>query len=87
MGVAGVARDGSRHSYETWIACGRPFLAYRSRLISSRGRFCSRRCFWQSWKAFSRLLASGQLEGILAMPICQEMLDRDAPATRRRMHL
>jgi hypothetical protein len=45
-----------------------------------------RRYFWQSWKAFSRALASGQLEGILAMPICQEMLDRDAPATRRRLH-
>jgi hypothetical protein len=56
----------------------------------------SQRCFWQSWKAlsrllaswswkaFSRLLASGQLEGILALPVCQEMLDRDAPATRRR---
>lgn len=81
----GKARDGSRHSYERCIACGRPFFAYRSRLLASPGRFCSQRCFWQSWKVFSRLLASGQLESILAMPICQEMLDRDAPATRRKL--
>jgi hypothetical protein len=86
MDTVGKARNGSRYSYETCIACGRPFFAYRSRLLSSPGQFCSQRCFWQSWKAFSRLLASGQLEGILAMPICQEMLNRDAPATRRRMH-
>lgn len=32
-----------------------------------------------------RALANGQLEGILSMPVCQEVLDRDAPATRRRM--
>jgi hypothetical protein len=79
----GKARDGSRHSYERCIACGRPFFAYRSRLQKCPGRFCSRRCFWQSWKAFSRALASGQLEGILALPVAQEVLDRD-PATRRR---
>jgi hypothetical protein len=35
MGVAGVPRDGSRHSYERCVACGRSFLAYRSRLLSS----------------------------------------------------
>jgi hypothetical protein len=81
----GKARDGSRHSYERCIACGRPFFAYRSRLINSPGRFCSQRCMWQSWKAFSRALASGQLESILALPVCQEVLDPHAPATRRRM--
>jgi hypothetical protein len=81
----GKARDGSRHSYERCIACGRAYFAYRSRLLNSPGRFCSRRCFWQSWKAFSRALASGKLESILAMPICQEMLDRDAPAPRRKL--
>ena len=77
-------RDVTKHSYVSCIACGRPFFAYRSRLLSSPGRFCSQRCFWQSWKAFCRALRSGQLDGILAMPVCQEVLDTDAPATRRR---
>jgi hypothetical protein len=73
-----------RHSYEKCIACGRPFLAYRSRLLASPGRYCSQRCFWQTWKAFRRAQAAGQLEKILALPVCQEV-DKDAPATRRRL--
>jgi hypothetical protein len=80
----GLHRDGSRHSHPSCIVCGRQYLRYHSQLLQSSGRFCSRRCFWQSWKAFSRLLASGQLEGILAMPVCQEVLDGDEPATRRK---
>jgi hypothetical protein len=82
----GKPRDNSRHSYERCIACGRSFLVYRSRLLQTACKFCSQRCFWQSWRAFSRLPASGQLEGLLEMPIAQEVLNPDAPATRRRMH-
>jgi hypothetical protein len=77
----GKPRDGTRHSYQRCIVCGRTYLIYQCRLRTGRP-FCSQRCFWQSWKA----LANGQLEGILAMPVCQEVLDRDAPAARRRMH-
>jgi hypothetical protein len=80
----GKPRDNSRHSYERCIACGRPFLVYRSRLLQTACKFCSQRCFWQAWRAFRRALSSGQLENILALPVCQEVLDRDAPATRRR---
>jgi hypothetical protein len=78
-------RDVTKHFYVSCIACGRPFFAYRSRLANSPGRFCSQRCFWQSWKAFSRALASGALKDILAMPVCREALKPDAPATRRRL--
>ena len=65
------------------MVCGRRYLIYRCRLLEGR-RFCSQRCFWQAWKAFRRALVNGQMEGILALPVCQEVIDRDAPATRRR---
>ncbi len=80
----GQPRDGSGHSYQRCIVCGRFYMIYRSRLLAGR-RFCSRRCFRQSLAAFKRALATGQLENILALPVCQEVLAKDGPATRRRM--
>ena len=75
----GNARDGSRHSYQRCIVCGRSYRIFRCRLLAGR-RFCSQPCFWLCWAAL-RALANGQLEEILALPVCQEVLDRDA---RRR---
>jgi len=62
----GRSRDGSRHSYQRCIVCSRSYRIFRCRLLAGR-RFCSQRCFWQCWAAFRRALASGQLEGILAL--------------------
>ena len=78
----GSPRDGAGHSYQQCVVCHRPYRIFRSRVLAGR-RFCSQRCFWQCWAAFRRALASGQLEGILALPVCQEVLDPNAPATRR----
>ncbi len=76
-----------RHSYEHCIVCHKPFRVYRSRLLRPGGMFCTQRCFWQAWRAFRRALAKGQLEEILEMPVSQELLRADAPATRRRLAL
>jgi hypothetical protein len=76
-------RDGSGRCYQKCITCGRPYMIHRYRVLAGR-KFCSQRCFWQCWKAFRRAIAAGQLENILEMPVCQEVLDRDAPAIRRR---
>ena len=73
-----------RHSYERCIVCHRSFRVYRSQLLRPGGMFCTQRCFWQAWRAFRRALALGQLEDILEMPVSQEVLKTDAPATRRR---
>ena len=73
-----------RHSYERCIVCHKTFRVYRSRVLRPGGIFCTQRCFWQAWQAFRRALATGQLEDILAMPVSQEVLKTDAPATRRR---
>ena len=81
-----MTRDGSSHFYLKCIVCGRPFLAYRSRLLNSQGRFCSRRCFRQSLKVYSQLLASGELARILTMPICREILDRGARSVEEPLY-
>jgi hypothetical protein len=78
----GTPRNGSGHTYQRCIVCGRWYLIYRCNLLAGR-KFCSHRCFYQSWKAFRRALANGQLENILELPVCQEVLNPDAPATRR----
>ena len=78
--------DGSRHSYEKCIACGRVYFAYRSRLAKCTGRFCTRRCFWRSWKAFSRALAEGKLENILSLPVCQEVLHPRRAGTKEHAY-
>jgi hypothetical protein len=74
-----------RHSYERCIVCHRSFRVYRSQLLRPGGIFCTQRCFWQACQAFRRALAKGQLETILEMPVSQEVLKTDAPATRRRL--
>jgi hypothetical protein len=79
----GQLRDGSGHSVQRCIACGRPYQIYRCYVINGR-QFCSNRCHGQSRRAFYRALASGQLEGILKLPVCQEVLNGDAPAIGRR---
>ena len=48
------------------------------------GLFCTKRCFWKSWKIFSRLLALGEMAAILARPICREILDSDATLSEIR---
>jgi hypothetical protein len=83
MGVAGKARDGSRHSFVRCVTCGRTYFAYHSRLRESPSRFCSQLCFRKAWAAFRRALISGQLEHILALPVCQEVIDPNVPLWRR----
>jgi hypothetical protein len=63
-----------RHSYERCIVCHKPFHVYRSRLLRPGGMFCTQRCFWQAWAVFRRVLANGQLETILDMPVSQEVV-------------
>jgi hypothetical protein len=75
-----------RHSYERSIVCHKSFRVYRSQLLRPGGMFCTQRCFWQAWRAFRRALAKGQLEDILEMPASHEVLNADAPATRRRLY-
>jgi hypothetical protein len=74
-----------RHTYEHVL-----FITSRSVSIDrgcSRpgGMFCTQRCFWQAWGAFRRAFAKGQLADILEMPVSQEVLNTNAPATRRRL--
>lgn len=79
----GIPRNGSRHTYQRCIVCGHHYLIYRCNLLAGR-KFCSTRCFHQSLAAFKRALANGQLESILSLPVCQEVINPNAPTTRRR---
>jgi hypothetical protein len=63
--------------YRHCIMCGRPFRVWASELRKpNRGKFCTRSCYSASRRAFSVALCEGQLEHILALPVCQEVLDR-----------
>ena len=64
-----------RYGYETpgagsqWIKCAmceRPFKVFRYQLREGT-KFCSRFCCWTAQRAFTRALADGRLNGILAL--------------------
>ena len=53
--------------YRQCLWCDRPFHVWRFELKQrNRGKFCSHRCYAASRQAFSKALADGRLEGILA---------------------
>ena len=65
----GNPRDGSGHSYQRCIVCGRSYRIFRCRLLAGR-RFCSQPCFWQCWATFRRALANatGRHSGTASLP-------------------
>jgi hypothetical protein len=52
--------------YRQCIMCERPFRVWRCELLRNRAKFCSVRCYSASRRAFSKALADGRLEVILA---------------------
>jgi hypothetical protein len=46
--------------------CGRPFRVWRCELLRNRAKFCTVKCYSASRRAFSKALADGRLEVILA---------------------
>jgi hypothetical protein len=70
--------------YRHCITCGRPFRVWRCELLRNRAKFCTVRCYSAFRRAFSKALADGRLDHILEMPVSQEVLKTDPPATRRR---
>jgi hypothetical protein len=56
-----------KRQYRACIWCDRPFHVWRFELAQrNRGKFCSSPCYAASRRAFSDMLASGQLESLLA---------------------
>jgi hypothetical protein len=71
--------------YKRCPVCGRSFRAFASELRKpNRAKFCTRACYSASRRAYSAALCDGRLEKILALPICQEVLDGDAATRRKR---
>ena len=52
--------------YRRCIMCGRPFRVWRCELLRNRAKFCTRKCYSASRRLFSKALADGRLEVILA---------------------
>ena len=52
--------------YRRCIMCGRPFRVWKCELLRNRAKFCTVQCYSASRRAFSRALADGRLEAILA---------------------
>ena len=52
--------------YRQCIMCGRPFRVWRCELLRNRAKFCTVECYSASRRAFSKALADGRLEVILA---------------------
>ena len=52
--------------YRHCIMCGRPFRVWRCELLRNRAKFCTRECYSASRRLFSKALADGRLELILA---------------------
>jgi hypothetical protein len=48
------------------IVCGRPFRVWRCELLRNRAKFCTPKCYSASRRLFSKALADGRLELILA---------------------
>jgi hypothetical protein len=61
------------------IVCGRPFRVWKCELLRNRAKFCTRKCYSVSRRLFSKALADGRLELILANEI-----ERWRRAGRRR---
>jgi hypothetical protein len=67
--------------YRHCLMCGRPFRVWRWGLLRNRGKFCTKRCYFTSLRAFSKALADGRLELILAPErIAQAEAGRRHPA-------
>jgi hypothetical protein len=52
--------------YRHCIMCGRPFRVWRCELMRNRAKFCTRECYSASRRLFSKALADGRLELLLA---------------------
>jgi hypothetical protein len=62
-----MSYPGPGRIYRQCIWCGRPFRFWRWELRQqNRGKFCTRKCYYASRRAFSNALADGRLEVILA---------------------
>jgi hypothetical protein len=70
-------------SYRNCVVCGRPFRTQKNQLLVRPSVFCTTSCYWKSWRAFRRALASGLLEQILAIPVVKEWLEEDTRTARR----
>jgi hypothetical protein len=70
-------------SYRNCVVCGRPFRTQKNQLLVRPSLFCTTTCYWKSWRAFRRALASGLLERILAIPVVREWLEEDTRVARQ----
>jgi hypothetical protein len=61
-----MSYPGPGPTYRHCIVCGRPFRVWRCELLRNRAKFCTVRCYSASRRAFSKMLADGRLEVILA---------------------
>src|SRR5262249_55239319 len=61
-----MSYPGPGRMYRHCIWCGRPFRFWRWELSRNRGKFCSQRCYLAARRAFTKALADGRLELILA---------------------
>jgi hypothetical protein len=52
--------------YRHCIMCGKPFRVWKCELLRNRAKFCTRTCYSVSRRLFSKALADGRLELILA---------------------
>src|ERR1700745_1655508 len=61
----GYERPGAGTEWLHCAMCERPFKVFRYQ-IREGTKFCSRFCCWTAQRAFTRALADGRLNGILA---------------------
>jgi hypothetical protein len=61
----GYHQPGTGTVYLHCAMCARPFRTFRYRLREG-AKFCSMRCCWAAQRAFTKALADGRLELILA---------------------
>ena len=64
--------------YRHCIVCGRPFRVWRCELQRNRAKFCTVRCYSASRRLFSKALANGRLELILADELERMKASREA---------
>jgi hypothetical protein len=69
--------------YKQCIVCSRPFRLEQAEAQRRASAFCTTTCYWKSWRAFRRALASGLLEQILEIPVVKEWLREDTRYARR----
>jgi hypothetical protein len=68
--------------YRNCIVCGRVFRVQPAEARRRPSAFCTISCYWKSWRAFRRALASGLLEQILEIPVVKEWLSEDTRIAR-----